>query len=415
MARRASAAAPDTAKTPTQVDAAVIGAGPSGMAMALLLARHGFRTALIAPGAMADDDRTTALLESSVEMLRTLDLWAAIEPHTAALRHMRIVDGTGRLIRAPEVVFDASELELPAFGYNIENRDLNRELAKACADEPDLLRIEARLASLTPLADRAELTTDTGETIVARLAVGADGRNSPVRAAAGIAVKDWRYPQSALVLTLEHGVPHHNHSTEFHTPSGPFTLVPLKGRKSSLVCVVSPEDADYLAALDDAALAVELERRSASVLGKMTVVGKRQIYPLGGLTARTVAANRCALVGEAAHVFPPIGAQGLNLGLRDVAALGEVLVAARRRGEDIGSNGALQAYERARRPDIATRTTAVDLLNRSLLSDLLPVQALRSVGLYLAGRIPPLRRLMMREGIAPVMARPRLMRGLSLR
>lgn len=415
MAKRARAAKADTPATPTQVDVAVVGAGPSGMAMALLLARHGFSTALIAPAAMADDDRTTALLDSSVEMLRTLDLWDAIEPHTAALRHMRIVDGTGRLIRAPEVVFDASELDLPAFGYNIENRDLNRELAKACAETPELLRIEAKLSSLTPMGDRAELTTDAGETVIARIAIGADGRSSMVREAAGISVKDWRYPQSALVLTLEHGVPHHNHSTEFHTPSGPFTLVPLKGRKSSLVCVVSPEDADRLAALDNEALARELERRASSVLGKMSIVGKRQIYPLGGLTARTVAANRCALVGEAAHVFPPIGAQGLNLGLRDVAALGEVLVTAQKRGEDIGSGAVLQAYERARRPDIATRTTAVDLLNRSLLSDLLPVQALRSVGLYLAGRISPLRKLMMREGIAPVMARPRLMRGLTLR
>jgi 2-octaprenyl-6-methoxyphenol hydroxylase len=216
------------------------------------------------------------------------------------------------------------------------------------------------------------------------------------------------------VLNLEHDVPHHDHSSEFHTPTGPFTLVPLKGRRSSLVWVQEPGEAERLHALDDETLALEIERRAASILGRMRIVGTRQLYPLGGLSAKTVAANRCALVGEAAHVFPPIGAQGLNLGFRDVATLGEVLVAARRRGEDIGALSVLAAYERARRPDIASRTTAVDLLNRSLLSDLLPVQLLRGLGLYLAGRVPPLRRFLMREGIAPAMARPRLMRGLTL-
>ncbi|WP_349360612.1 UbiH/UbiF family hydroxylase [Stappia sp.] len=397
------------------VDVAVVGAGPSGMAMAILLAREGFSTALVAPAAPADDDRTTALLDSSVEMLRTLDLWDAIEPHTAPLRHMRILDATGRLVRAPEVVFDAAELKLPAFGYNIKNRDLNAELAAACAAERGLLRLEERLLDLTVMPDGTFLSLDGGGRVEARLVIGADGRNSPVRAAAGIGTREWRYPQSALVLNLEHAVPHHNHSAEFHTRTGPFTLVPLKGRMSSLVCVVEPEEAERLMGLDDAALAEDLERRAASIYGKMTVVGKRQIYPLGGVTAKTVGENRCALVGEAAHVFPPIGAQGLNLGLRDVAALGEILVAARKRGEDIGAPGVLARYERARRADIASRTTAVDLLNRSLLSDLLPVQMLRGLGLYLAGKVPPLRRLLMREGIAPILSSPRLMRGLSLR
>jgi 2-octaprenyl-6-methoxyphenol hydroxylase len=144
------------------------------------------------------------------------------------------------------------------------------------------------------------------------------------------------------------------------------------------------------------------------------VSGARQVYPLGGLSAERMGQARCALVGEAAHVFPPIGAQGLNLGLRDVAALGEILVAARLRGEDLGADAVLARYEKARRPDIASRTAAVDLLNRSLLSDMVPVQALRSFGLYVASRVPPLRRMMMREGIAPMLARPKLMRGLSL-
>jgi 2-octaprenyl-6-methoxyphenol hydroxylase len=146
----------------------------------------------------------------------------------------------------------------------------------------------------------------------------------------------------------------------------------------------------------------------------MRIDGARQVYPLGGLTATRMGARRAALVGEAAHVFPPIGAQGLNLGLRDVAALVEIVVSARDRGEDIGSDEVLGRYERQRRADITSRTTAVDLLNRSLLTDMLPVQALRSIGLYLASRVAPLRRMLMREGIAPVLARPKLMRGLTL-
>ncbi|MBA5776787.1 UbiH/UbiF family hydroxylase [Stappia sp. F7233] len=401
--------------TSIKVDIAVAGAGPSGMACAILLARHGFSTALIAPLAPVDDGRTTALLDSSVEMLKSLGLWDAILPHAAALAHMRIIDATGRLIRAPEVVFDASELQLEAFGYNIENRHLNAVLAGACMAEENLQRIDARVVDVAAHEATAAISLDNGAMVEARLVVGADGRRSKVREAAGIAVSEWRYPQSALVLNLEHLAPHYNHSSEFHTRTGPFTLVPLPGRRSSLVCVVEPETAETLSLMSDEELALELERRAHSILGVMKVIGKRQCYPLGGLTAKTVAANRTALIGEAAHVFPPIGAQGLNMGLRDVAALGEIVVSAQASGQDIGGPGVLTAYERARRPDIVSRTTGVDLLNRSLLSDLLPVQLMRSVGLYLAGRIGPLRRVLMREGIAPMMARPKLMRGLSLR
>ena len=406
---------PAAKKQNATVDIAVVGAGPSGMASAILFARHGFKTALIAPVAPADDGRTTALLNSSVEMLKALELWEDIHPFAAPLAHMRIIDATDRLIRAPEVVFDASELKLDAFGYNIENRNLNAVLAKACAAEKNLTRFDAKADEVEIGLNEASLSLDSGEKLQASLVVGADGRRSKVRQSAGIEASEWRYPQSALVLNLEHLAPHYSHSSEFHTRTGPFTLVPLPGRRSSLVCVVEPETAETLNLLSDEALALEIERRAHSIYGEMSVIGKRQCYPLGGLTAKTVAANRCALVGEAAHVFPPIGAQGLNMGLRDVAVLGEIVVDARNAGRDIGGMDTLQRYERARRPDILSRTTGVDLLNRSLLSDLLPVQMVRSLGLYLAGRIGPLRRMLMREGIAPMMARPRLMRGLSLR
>ena len=404
----------ESGETASVHDVAVVGAGPSGLAMAIALARSGLSTVLIAPDVTAEDDRTTALLDSSVEMLKSLDLWERIHPHAAPLAHMRIIDGTDRLIRAPETVFDASELKLEAFGYNIRNRDLNRILGDAAATTEGLTRVHARFEGLEVEQERTRLTLETGAHVSVRLVIGADGRNSPVRNAVGIDTKTWRYPQAALIVNLDHDMPHRFHSTEFHTPTGPFTLVPLSGRGSSLVCVEQPEVAQELAAMDDSALALELERRARSVYGKMRIDGARQVYPLGGLTATRMGARRAALVGEAAHVFPPIGAQGLNLGLRDVAALVEIVVSARERGEDIGSDEVLGRYERQRRADITSRTTAVDLLNRSLLTDMLPVQALRSFGLYLASRVAPLRRMLMREGIAPVLARPKLMRGLTL-
>ncbi len=388
-------------------DIVVVGAGPSGMACALMLARSGFKTALVAPAVNTEDGRTTALLDASVEMLKSIDLWHELEPHCAPLRHMRIIDATKRLIRAPEVVFDSMELKLAAFGYNIENRSLNEVLSQKCLAEPNLRRVSARLENLSLAADEAALRLDTGEIISAHFVVGADGRNSKVREAAGIESSQWRYPQQAVVLNLTHEHPHHNHSTEFHQTTGPFTLVPLPGKRSSLVCVVAPETANDLMALSDEELALEMERRAHSIYGKMSVSSPRQSFPLGGMSAKKLAANRCVLIGEAAHVFPPIGAQGLNLGLRDVAALANLLKPYTGRIEQLGEQTVPDAYERARRSDVMTRTMAVDLLNRSLLSELFPVQAFRSAGLYAAGKIPPLRRFLMREGVAPMLARSR--------
>jgi 2-octaprenyl-6-methoxyphenol hydroxylase len=217
-----------------------------------------------------------------------------------------------------------------------------------------------------------------------------------MRAAAGMAVDDWRYDQAALVCNLRHAEPHHETSIEFHTESGPFTLVPLPGNRSSLVLVARPAEAERLRDLDDAALAAELERRSESILGSIAIDGRRAVFPIVGMRAKTLAANRTVLVGEAAHVLPPIGAQGLNLGLRDVAALGEVLAPQR---PDPGSEAVLAEYRGARETDVLARSAAVDALNRTLLSDFLPIQALRSIGLTLIGSIPPLRRFAMRQGV----------------
>ena len=244
-----------------------------------------------------------------------------------------------------------------------------------------------------------------------RLVIGADGRRSLCRDAAGIGFDQREYKQVALTVCLKHSRPHRDTSTEFHTPSGPFTLVPLPGNRSSLVWVLDPVEADAIAALDDAELSAEIERASHSILGKIEVEPGRGVFPLSVATASQFAAKRIALIGEAAHVIPPIGAQGLNLGLRDAATIGELAVAAHRAGDDIGGIDVLTRYDKMRRADVGTRTLAIDLVNRTLLTDFLPVQGARGLGLYLIDRIGPLRRALMREGVAPAAAQPRLMRG----
>ena len=400
--------------TQQSADVIVTGGGPAGLTAAIALASAGVPTVLVAKPLVRIDHRTTALLAGSVTALETLAVWDACRPHAAPLRTMRIVDDTARLLRAPEVHFNADEIGQDAFGYNIENRHLVAAL-EARAKALPALTIRAGEAERITIRDSEVLVElKAGEPITARLLVGADGRNSLCRQAAGIETEGWRYPQTALTFNLTHARPHNDTSTEFHTETGPFTLVPLPGRSSSLVFVVGPAQARRLSKFDDTAISAEIERRSHSILGKVAVGPGRGTFPLAVETARSLAANRVALVGEAAHVIPPIGAQGLNLGLRDGATIAEMAAEARRDGTDPGSPDLLKRYDARRRSDIGARTFAVDLLNRSLLSDLLPLQGARGLGLYLLDRIGPLRRMVMREGVAPIAAQPRLMRGESL-
>ncbi len=401
-------------KTVSSHEICVVGGGPSGLICAVMLARSGLETALVAPQSAPDDGRTTAILQASATILKGIDIWSALRPLAAPLKKMRLIDDTGRLLRAPEITFDSAELDLDAFGYNFPNREMVESLLAIVSKQDNLTVYDTVAEEVEPGEETATVTLKSGQSLSCSLLVGADGRNSMVREAAQISAKKWQYEQCALVANLRHSVPHHDCSTEFHTPTGPFTLVPLKGNKSSLVCVVRPKDAEDLRSLDEKELALNLERRAHSILGRFELDSVPQIFPLSGLTAASVSRNRCALIGEAAHVFPPIGAQGLNLGLRDVAWLGEIAVRAKNRQRDIGHVDVLSDYDRARMSDIRSRTTAVDLLNRTLLTDFLPVQTGRSVGLYLAGRFGPLRRLMMREGIAPTLSSPKLARGLPL-
>jgi 2-octaprenyl-6-methoxyphenol hydroxylase len=395
-------------KSTFTAEVAVIGAGPTGLVSAIALAAAGVDTLLIAPPARADH-RTTALLAGSATALDTLGVWQNCARKAAPLKKLRIVDDTRRLFRAPEVFFAATEIDCDAFGHNIENHHLIAALQTRAA-ALGLRSIAA--AALTIESDALGVTIRhaDGEARV-QLAIGADGARSICRAAAGIATRRRAYPQTALTLNLAHARTHDDTSTEFHTEEGPFTLVPLPGRRSSLVCVVAPERCEELAAMDDAALSAEIERRAHSLLGAMTVEAGRGVFPLAVETADGLARNRIVLVGEAAHVVPPIGAQGLNLGIRDAATVAEIVADAHQHGEDLGSAERLARYEAERRADIVTRTLLVDLLNRSLLSDFLPTHAARGLSLYLVDRIGPLRRAMMREGIMPAASQPKLMRG----
>jgi 2-octaprenyl-6-methoxyphenol hydroxylase len=396
------------------VEVVIVGGGPAGLTAAIALAGAGIETALVARPLGAPDHRTTALLASSVTALDTLGVWQHCRADAAPLRVMRIIDDTGRLLRAPEVHFTADEIGLDAFGYNIENRFLLAALDARAHVLPSLSFIadEAQAIAIEDTSVTVEL--EHGGPVSASLAIGADGHRSLCRRAAGIATAGRRYRQTALTFNLAHQRPHQDSSTEFHTKTGPFTLVPLPGLRSSLVLVVDPAEAARIAALGEDALANEIERRSHSILGTMQPEPGRGVFPLGIEAARRFAVGRVALVGEAAHLLPPIGAQGLNLGLRDAATIGELVVAARREGGDVGAADVADRYDEARRTDVTSRAFAVDLLNRSLLSDFLPLQGMRGLALFLMQHIGPLRRAIMREGVAPASAQPRLMRGEAL-
>lgn len=382
-------------------DVAVIGGGPAGLAAAIALAQSDANTALIARRVPYADNRTTALLGGSVDLLQQLDVWPRCKDNAAALQAMRLVDDTGRLIRAPEVRFSAGEIGLEEFGCNIENRLLISALEARAAELSGLTRFDDEADAINPEEADVAIHTGQGKSLSARLVVGADGRQSLCRESAGIQVRRRDLNQAALTFNVSHSRPHRDISTEFHTPHGPCVFVPLPGNRSSVVWVAAPKEAERLIALSDGELSEAAEKQSHSILGRTVVEPGRHVFPLAIEQPRQFATRRVALVGEAAHVLPPIGAQGLNMGLRDAADIADIVREAVASGEDAGSAQVLNRYDSARRADVFSRTFAIDVANRSLLSDFLPMQSLRAAGLHLIGSIGPLRRLAMREGLAP--------------
>lgn len=389
----------------------VVGGGPAGLVAAVALARLGFATALVTRESASGgrpDNRTAALFTGSITLLRNLGVWDGIAAVSAPIAAIRILDDTGALLKAPEVEFSAAEIGLDAFGFNVPNSPLVDALLEVARRLP-IAVIEAAVSEVAIANDSVGLALDTGQRLSARLVVGADGRKSLCRQAAGIATDTWSYDQAAVTTSFTHQRPHRGVSTEFHRPAGPFTTVPLPGNASSLVWVERPEVAKRLSGLDTVAFRDTLEQRLQGLLGPIGEVAPRAMFPLSGLTARGFAQSRVALVGEAGHVVPPIGAQGLNLGLRDAAWLADSLADGRAKGRDCGDPVTLARYTAARRLDVAARIWTIDILNRSLLSSLLPVHLARGLGLHALKALTPLRQLVVREGLAPSGATPRLM------
>jgi 2-octaprenyl-6-methoxyphenol hydroxylase len=353
------------------------------------------------------------LLASSVDLLKRLGVWPELMPHAAPLEAIRIVDASDGLFSSPAIVFEARELGLEAFGYNIANdalaailyRQAAKRLQAVVPQSVDRIEIGAKAASVHCSA---------GASIVARLIAGADGRRSICREAAGIGTKEWAYEQKAIATSFGHARAHENISTELHRKAGSVTTVPLTDpHASSLIWVGSTGEIEALMRLDEASFGKELRQRLGDVLGNIDEVGPRAVFPVAGLTADSMAKARTALIGEAAHVLPPIGAQGLNLGFRDAAALADCVAEAMKSGGDPGGDRTLEAYADSRRLDVLSRTVGVDFLNRSLLTGFMPLKIARSLAVRGLAALPPLRRLVMQVGMVPPTELPTLMRPAS--
>ena len=373
----------------------VAGAGPAGVAAACLFAGQGRSVALLAPPEVAGHDpRTVALMQPQIHLLGEIGVWPGdLQVHAQALRRLRMVDDTGATFRAPTVTFDPTEIGEAEFGWNVPLAVLVPALA-ARAEAVGVTRRAAEVKTARVTGDGIEITTD-GASYNAKLAVAADGRKSPLREAAGIVWQHWAYEQSALATSFAHSGSHDGISTEYHRGAGPCTTVPLPGNRSALVWLERPARIEALMAMSDAALAAEIQIATHGDLGLVSGSGPRRAFAMEGLTARSYAAARTILAGETAHVFPPLGAQGLNLSLRDAAEAARITTGA----ADPGSAHLLREYDGARRRDIGPRQTIIHMMNRSLLTGFTPLEAGRAGALLALSSVAFLRRAAMRQGL----------------
>jgi 2-octaprenyl-6-methoxyphenol hydroxylase len=401
------------------VEVVVAGGGMAGMTMGLALATSGIETAVIEAAPVtamreaAFDGRTSAIAYGSQQIFAGIGVWDRLADRAEPIRDIRIADGT--LADGPSSLFlhyDRLDVGSDALGYILENRDIRDSLLTVGEGTAGFhLLSPARVAAADRSSGGVSVTLADGRRIAARLLIAADGKNSPLRQAAGIRATRFDYPQTAIVCTVAHARPHGGVAVELFLPSGPFAMLPMTGQRSNIVWSERRDLAGHILELDDRAFFDELHRRFGDWLGDIRVEGPRIGFPLGLMHAERYTDRRLALIGEAAHVIHPIAGQGLNLGLRDVAALAESVVDARRLGLDVGSGEVLARYERWRRFDNVLMATAMDGLNRLFSNDIGPLRLARDLGLAAVNRLPPLKRFFMRHAMGIVGDLPRLVRG----
>ena len=397
-----------------EADVLIVGGGLVGGTLAGALAGAGMEVVVVdrqAPSAALRavfDGRYSAIALASRRVLSTIGLWADLAPAAAPIQEIRVSEGDSLFF----LHYDHRETGDEPFGFMVENRAFRQALARRLPERPGVtLLAPAGVASLERVAGGVTARLEDGRVLSAAVAVGADGRASSTREGAGIRVTNWSYKQSGIVCTVEHERPHGFIAHEHFLPAGPFAILPIPGNRSSIVWTEHADLAPALMALDDDGFLTELERRFGDFLGRLRVVGPRWAYPLSLQFAETATARRLALVGDAAHAMHPIAGQGLNMGLRDVAALAEALIDARRLGLDVGDAAVLERYQRWRRFDNTLMLAATDALNRLFSNDFAPLRLARDVGLAVVDRLGPLKRVFMRQAMGLTGELPRLMRG----
>ena len=399
-------------------DIIIVGGGLNGPVLALAAARSGLRVTIvdaITPDAHRDrdfDGRAYAIAHGSMRLLRGVGVWDAVKPDAQPMLDIKVTDGRAGEGASPWMMhFDHAEIEEGPMGWLIEDRHLRAALLDAVEAEDRITQITGRTVTAQDVTGGGvTVTLDDGTTLSARLLVGCDGRGSSVAKRAGITRTGWAYDQIAVVCAVEHALPHNGVAHQFFMPGGPLAILPLTGNRSSIVWSEQADRARAMIAMDDAAFLEALKPAFGSFLGDLTLVGKRFSYPLGLTLADSLIAPRVALVGDAAHGIHPIAGQGLNAGLRDVAALAQVLEDARMRGEDIGSAVTLDRYQVWRRWEATRLAIATDAFNRLFSNDNPLLRGLRDLGMGAINAMPGLRRRFIREAAGLNGELPRLMR-----
>ncbi len=401
-----------------KTDVLVGGAGFAGLALGIALRQalgESFAVIVADPAlgaAKSNDLRATAIAAAARRLFEAIEVWDGVEAQP--ILDMVVTDSKlDDAVRPTLLTFGGEVEEGEPFAHMVENR----HLIDALVTKAKALGVELRATAVTAFAHSAraiDVQVADGDTVAARLLVGADGARSNIREQAGIATHGWDYDQSAIVTTVTHERDHNGRAEEHFLPAGPFAILPLTGKRCSIVWTEKKREAARIVALTDAEFHAELEKRFGLKLGDIEVVGPRRAFPLGLFTVRSFIAERIALIGDAAHVIHPIAGQGLNMGLRDVAALAEAVADAARLGLDIGGSDVLERYQRWRRFDTMTMGVATDGLNRLFSNRSDALRLIRDIGLGVVERIPALKRVFIREAAGFTGDVPKLLRGEAL-